>query len=84
MDADESAAAGDRWRRRLPKARRRFVANVTGGGGSRYALTAGDRVRIDVLVAVVGYLDRLARVGCWDAQCDRLSDQLGRYGLGRN
>ena len=50
----------------------------------RYALTAGDRVRIDVLVAVVGYLDRLARVGCWDAQCDRLSDQLGRYGLGRN
>ena len=84
MDADESAAAGDRWRRRLPKARRRFVANVTGGGGSRYALTAGDQVRIDVLVAVVDYLADVAGVGCWDAQCDRLSDQAGQFGLGRN
>ena len=50
----------------------------------RYALTVGDQVRIDVLLGVVAYLDRLAGLRCWDVQCDRLSDRVGLYGLGRN
>jgi len=50
----------------------------------RGAMTRSDEMRMQVLAAVVDYLAHVASVGCWDAQCDRLSDQAGQFGLGRN